>query len=102
MRNAKADEEGIYRYYLREETTRKCIAFSAPETQDDCAMFYQIMDVIHTGEFHAAGVLDDLKDILVYIDFTNVFDRKGNYRRYVDLIEKAKAMFRPEGITLDF
>ena len=102
MRNAKADEEGIYRYYLREEATRKCIAFSAPETQDDCALFYQIMDVLHNGEFHTAGVMDDLKDILVYIDFTNVFDRKGNYRRYVDLIEKAKAMFRPEGITLDF
>ncbi len=102
MRNAKQDEEGIYRYYLREEATRKCIAFSAPETQDDCALFYQIMDVLHNGEFHAAGVMDDLKDILVYIDFTNVFDRKGNYRRYVDLIEKAKAMFRPEGITLDF
>ena len=43
MRNAKQDDDGIYRYYLREEATRKCIAFSAPETQDDCAMFHQLL-----------------------------------------------------------
>ena len=101
MRNAKADEKGIYRYYLREEATKKCISRYAPETQDDCALFYQIMDVLHNGRFQAADVMDDLKDILVYIDFTNVFDRKGGYRRYTERIEKAKAIFRPEGISLD-
>ena len=101
MRNAKADEDGIYRYYLREESTKKCISRYAPETQDDCALFYQIMDVLHNGRFQSAGVMDDLKDILVYIDFTNVFDRRGGYRRYTERVEKAKAMFRPEGISLD-
>lgn len=77
MRNAKKDDDGVYKYYLREEATRKCIAFSAPEMQDDCALFYQIMAVLHGGDVRASGVMDDLKDILIYIDFTNVFDRKG-------------------------
>lgn len=102
MRNAKKDDDGVYKYYLREEATRKCIAFSAPETQDDCALFYQIMAVLHNGDVRASGVMDDLKDILIYIDFSNVFDRKGNSKRYAERIEKAKAMFRPEGISLDF
>lgn len=102
MRNAKKDDDGVYKYYLREEATRKCIAFSAPETQDDCALFYQIMAVLHNGDVRASGVMDDLKDILIYIDFTNVFDRKGNNKRYAERIEKAKAMFCPEGISLDF
>jgi len=102
MRNAKKDDDGVYKYYLREEATRKCIAFSAPETQDDCALFYQIMAVLHGGDVRASGVMEDLKDILIYIDFSNVFDRKGNSKRYAERIEKAKAMFRPEGISLDF
>ena len=41
------------------------------------------------------------KDIIVYIDFSNIFNRKGNYKKYVDRINKAKDMFRPEGISLD-
>ena len=102
MRNAKKDDDGVYKYYLREEATRKCIAFSAPETQDDCALFYQIMAVLHNGDVRASGVMEDLKDILIYIDFTNVFDRKGNNKRYAERIEKAKSMFRPEGVFLDF
>ncbi|MCR5694603.1 MAG: hypothetical protein K6G89_06495, partial [Clostridia bacterium] len=101
MRNAKQDDDGIYRYNLREEATRKCIAFSAPETQDDCAMFYQTMAVLHNGNFNASGIVEDLKDIIVYIDFSNIFNRKGAYKKYVDRINKAKDMFRPEGISLD-
>jgi len=101
MRNAKMDDEGIYRYYLREEATRKCIAFSAPETQDDCAMFYQTMAVLHNGKVNASGVVEDLKDIIIYIDFSNIFNRRSNHKKYVDRINKAKDMFRPEGISLD-
>jgi len=101
MRNAKPDDDGIYRYYLKEEATRKCIAFSAPETQDDCAMFYQTMAVLHNGNFNASGIVEDLKDIIVYIDFSNIFNRRGAYKKYVDRINKARDMFRPEGISLD-
>ena len=90
-----------YQYHLKEEATRKCIAFSAPETQDDCALFYQTMSVLHNGRFNDYGVVEDLKDIIVYIDFSNIFDRRSGQKKYVERIEKAKAMFRPEGIFLD-
>ena len=102
IRNAKMDDDGIYHYYLREEATRKCIAFSAPETQEDCALFYQTMAVLHRGDVRTAGVVEDLKDIIIYVDFTGIFDRKSGQKKYVDRIEMAKAMFRPEGISLDF
>ena len=101
IRNAKKDDDGEYQYHLNEEATRKCIAFSAPETQDDCALFYQTMSVLHNGKFNDYGVVEDLKDIIVYIDFSNIFDRRSGQKKYVERIEKAKAMFRPEGIFLD-
>ena len=102
MRNAKQNENGDYRYYVKEEATKNCISRYAPETQDDCALFYQTMCVLHNGNFSASGVVDDLKDIIVYIDFSNIFDRKSNSKKHTDRINKAKAMFRPEGISLDF
>ena len=81
IRNAKKDEDGVYQYHLKEEATRKCIAFSAPETQDDCALFYQTMAVLHNGKFNDYGVVEDLKDIIVYIDFSNIFDRRSGQKK---------------------
>ena len=59
------------------------------------------MAVLHNGKFNDYGVVEDLKDIIVYIDFSNIFDRRSGQKKYIEHIEKAKAMFRPEGIFLD-
>ena len=59
------------------------------------------MAVLHNGDVRASGIAEDLKDIILYVDFSNIFDRTSNQRKYVERIEKAKAMFRPEGISLD-
>ena len=101
IRNAKKDEDGEYRYHLREGATKKCIAFDAPDTQDDCALFYQTMAVLHKGDFLASGIVEDLRDIIIYIDFSTIFDHKSGIK-HLERIKKAKAMFRPEGISLDF
>lgn len=63
--------------------------------QDPCAMFAQaqfVLDVPYSE--------DCLSDVIVYIDFSGIFDRapKG---RVLELQERAKTMFRPEGIRLD-
>lgn len=50
MRNAEKSASGYYTYYLNEEATKKCIIPSAPETQDDCALFYQILKVVDRDE----------------------------------------------------
>ena len=56
-------------YCLSRSATVKCISRGASELQDDCALFYQTMAVLHNGDVRASGVVEDLKDIIVYIDF---------------------------------
>ena len=90
MRNAKKDESGNIKYYLKEEATRKCISRYAPETQDDCALFYQTMCVLHNDDFTASGVVEDLKDIIIYVDFSNVFNRENDLVKYRERISKAE------------
>ena len=43
-----------------------------------------------------------LSDVLFYMDFAGIFDRRGTGRTQQARREKARDMFRPEGITLDF
>ena len=102
MQSANRDDEGIYRYSLGADATRRCISLSAPNTQGDCALFHQMMCALGKLEALGPDVIDELSDKLIYIDFSNIFDRKQNSRKYSERIEKAVAMFRPEGITLDF
>lgn len=99
MRSAVKNTDGIYYYHLNEEATKKCIVPTAPEAQDDCALFYQILKVADRNE----ALLGDkvLSDILVYIDFSHVFDRKPTQKKYIDWQKQAEDMFRPRGITLD-
>jgi len=63
--------------------------------QDPCAMFTQAQFVLNIP--YSEGCLTD---VIVYIDFSGIFDRapKG---RVLELQERAKTMFHPEGITLD-
>ena len=102
MQSASRDEEGIYRYELGADATRRCISPFAPQTQGDCALFHQIMRALGCDEPIGPEIVEELSDKLVYIDFSNIFDRKQNSRKHAERIEKAEAMFRPEGITLDF
>ena len=99
MRNAEKNASGYYTYYLNEEATKKCIIPSAPETQDDCALFHQILKVVDRDEKLAGDKV--ISDILVYIDFSRVFDRKPTQKKYIDWQKQAEDMFRPRGITLD-
>ena len=102
MMNAVLNEDGRYTFYLNEETTRRCIVPSAPKTQDDCPLYYQIMSVLHPNGFTAVDTVSDLADILIYVDFSRIFDRRATQKKYADRQTMAKDMFRPEGITLDF
>ena len=101
MRNAVKNINGVYTFYLDEEATKKCIVPNAPEAQADCALFHQIRRVANRTFFSYADKVNILSDILVYIDFTHVFDRKPTQKKYIDWQKKAEDMFRPKGITLD-
>ncbi|MGI6268997.1 MAG: RNA dependent RNA polymerase [Candidatus Howiella sp.] len=70
--------------------------------QDDCPMFYQLMCILHGDNFKAnMDICNDLADIIVYIDFSGIFDRNP-IGKIAEQQRIAEYMFRPEGIYLDF
>ncbi len=99
---ASGGEDGVWSFCLSEEATEKCISKAAPTVQEDCALIYQIMCVLHPQGFSAVSTVNDLADILFYVDFSRIFDRAPNHKRIKDLQKKAEDLFRPEGVMLDF
>ena len=100
MGYAKETAQGIYSFHLNSAATEKCKA-SAQVEQDDNALFYQIMDELHGGNFTLptdGKVVTDLSEILFYMDFAGIFDHTGRQKKYIDRQKKAESMFRPDGI----
>ena len=94
-----------YTFHLSAAETEKCKSLSAPHEQDDNALFYQIMCVLHGDAFTGipgGQLVTDLSDIIFYMDFSGIFDRSGARKKHLIRQEKAKALFRPEGASLDF
>ena len=98
-------QDGTYTFHLSAAETEKCKALSAPHEQDDNALFYQTMCVLHGDAFTGAPegqLVTDLSDVIFYMDFSGIFDRSGARKKHLIRQEKAKALFRPEGVSLDF
>ena len=63
------------------------------------------MCVLHGDAFTRTPdgqLVTDLSDIIFYMDFSGIFDRSGVRKKHLIRQEKAKALFRPEGVSLDF
>ena len=98
-------QDGTYTFHLSAAETEKCKSLSAPHEQDDNALFYQIMCVLHGDAFTRTPdgqLVTDLSDIIFYMDFSGIFDRSGARKKHLIRQEKARALFRPEGVSLDF
>ena len=98
-------QEGTYAFHLSAAETERCKSLSVPHEQDDNALFYQTMCVLHGDAFTGAPegqLVTDLSDIIFYMDFSGIFDRSGARKKHLIRQEKAKALFRPEGVDLDF
>ena len=98
-------QEGTYAFHLSAAETERCKSLSVPHEQDDNALFYQTMCVLHGDAFTGAPegqLVTDLSDVIFYMDFSGTFDRSGARKKYRIRQEKAKALFRPEGVSLDF
>ena len=99
------EQDGAYTFHLSAAETEKCKSLSAPHEQDDNALFYQIMCMLHGDAFTGAPrrqLVTDLSDVIFYMDFSGIFDRSGARKKHLIRQEKAKALFRPEGVSLDF
>ena len=98
-------QDGTYTFRLSAAETEKCKSLSVPHEQDDNALFYQIMCVLHGDAFTGipgGQLVTDLSDIIFYMDFSGIFDRSGARKKHLIRQEKARALFRPEGVSLDF
>ena len=94
---------GFFRFHLNRDATQRVIKPGAPLLQNDCALFYQIMKVLHPEDGFRVPqntIIPDLSDQIIYMDFNGIFDRRAG-QKYLDRQKRAEAMFRPEGITLD-
>ena len=104
MSYAVADGER-YTFHLSRTAMEKCRIRSASHEQDSNALFFQIMCELHGNEYreHSDGqIISDLSDVIFYMDFEHIFDRSGTRKTQLLRQQKAKAMFRPEGVGLDF
>ena len=93
-----------FSFSLNRSATEHC-KINAPHEQEDNALFYQIMDELHGGKFSVPAdgkIVTDLSDVIFFMDFSGIFDRTSEEKKYTDRLLKAKSMFRPEGIALDF
>ena len=101
---AVSEDVERYSFHLSANATRKCFLYRSEE-QEDCALFHQIMCVLHGGHFPVLEedrpVVPDLEDVIFYADFSGIFDHSRS-QRYLDRQKKAESLFRPEGVTLDF
>ena len=96
--------DGVYRFHLNQRATERCKSVSALHEQDDNALFFQTMCVLHGGTFTPSKqnrLVEDLADVIFYMNFENIFDRSGT-AKYMERQRKAKDMFRPEGVCLNF
>lgn len=99
------EQGGVYRVQLDRAATEKCFVSGAAHEQEDNALFYQIMCALHGDGFEAPNgdrLVSNLSDVIFYMNFEHIFDRNGQQKKYGLRQQKAKDLFRPEGIVLDF
>lgn len=102
---AEKDSDSIYKFNLQARETEKCKVPTAAHEQESNALFYQIMCHLHGDNFEFSediNLITDLEDVIFYMDFSGIFDRNGEQKRYAERQQKAKDMFRTQGINLDF
>ena len=100
---AKSEGEDIYSFNLNKIETKSVLENHGETYQDDNAVFFQLMCTLHGNDYTPSNidVIKDLYDVIVYIDFNGIFDRKSTFGRNAIKQKKAESMFRPEGINLD-
>lgn len=104
MSYAVETEDG-YSFDLSASATEKCKSRTAAHEQDSNALFFQTMCVLYGNGYSESNdgtLIPDLSDAIFYMDFDRVFDRSAASKKQRLRQEKARAMFRPEGVGLDF
>lgn len=101
---AKPNGDG-YTFNLNIPQTKSVIMGTGNTWQEDNAIFFQTMCVLHGDGYSQPAedtMIHDLADVILYLDFSGIFDRDDT-NAIVSLMQiKTEAMFSPDGITLNF
>ena len=99
MRYAK-EENGQTVFRLSEAAVKQCRVSSAPSFQEDCALFYQIICAMRDNRLAFSDDGDALKNALIYLDFTGIFNNPFGNTKLAGLQVQAKVMLTT-GVFLD-
>ena len=102
---AKPISDNIYSFDLTEAQTKSVLMGNGETRQEDSAIFFQTMCVLHGNEYEQPTedtVISDLADVILYLDFKGIFDRDADNPKVALMQKKTEAMFSPDGITLNF
>lgn len=75
------EENGVYTFQLNRTATDHCMIPGAKHEQDNCALFFQLMCQLRGDRYRereGEGVITDLADMIFYMDFSGIFDRRGS------------------------
>ena len=99
-----SEKNGVYTFTLNRSATEHSKVPGAKHEQDSCAMFHQLMYELQGNRWYERDEerITALSDVLFYMDFAGIFDRRGTGKTQRTRREKARDMFRPQGVTLDF
>ena len=77
-----AEQDGVYTFALNRNATEHCKVPGAKHEQDGCAMFHQLMYQLHGEGWRERSdeKVTALSDVLFYMDFAGIFDRRGTGR----------------------
>ncbi|MBE6550998.1 MAG: hypothetical protein E7665_02560 [Ruminococcaceae bacterium] len=97
------NDSDVYTFSLNKRETESVILRHNESTQDNNAIFFQIMCELKGNDYKLSSesIIEDLADVIVYIDFSGIFGRDAGNPRIALRQKKAESMFRPDGITLD-
>ena len=102
---AKPIDKEHYSFALTPAQTKSSIMGDGDTWQEDNAIFFQTMCVLHGSEYEQPTedtLISDLCDVMLYLDFSGIFDRNADNSKTALMQKKTESMFRPEGITLNF
>ena len=85
-------KDGVYTFALNRSATEHCKVPGAKHEQDSCAMFHQLMYQLHGKGWRERSdeKVTALSDVLFYMDFAGIFDRRGTGRTQQARREKAR------------
>ena len=99
---AKPNCGGSYFFDLDRAATESCIKLPVRE-QEENALFDQLMLMRDRNvRLNEGEVISDLSEVIFYADFSGIFDRSASSPYYAELQNKAKWMFFPGNVYLDF